>query len=189
MDEELRLSLAKRLGLAEDATEEQIRTKLSEPVEEDPPPDGGDDEGDEGDGDGEEEGAGDPTATVTLDRAAYDELKAGAALARKHEKERTEDRVKETIEAAVLDGRIPPARREHWTKALTADFEGNKAVIDGLEKGLVPLDARGSGGPGGEGDGMDQPDGEGLPESWFPEIKTIRAQADSGQRVVHAKEG
>jgi hypothetical protein len=29
----------------------------------------------------------------------------------------------------------------------------------------------------------------GLPEDWFPEIKTIRAQAATDRRVVNAKEG
>jgi hypothetical protein len=193
MDEDLRLSLAKRLGLADDATEEQIKVELAKPVGEtteggDEGGDGGDD-GDNGDEGGEGGDAPPPTGTVTLDQAAYEELKAGAALARKHEGEQTTARVKETVEAAVMDGRIPPARREHWTKALEADFEGSKTVIDGLERGLVPLEARGSGGPGGEGDGMDQSDGAGLPEDWFPEIKTIRAQANSGGRVTNAKEG
>jgi len=193
MDEELRQSLAKRLGLADDATEEQIKVELAKPVGEDPP--GEPDPGDPptpGDPDpGEPAPTGEPaiSATVTLDRATYDQLKRGASLAESHETERITARVSETVEAAVADGRIPPARREHWTKALTADFDGNKAVIDGLEKGLVPLDARGSGGPGGEGEGTAGDQGQGLPEEWFPEIKTIRAQADSGRRVVNAKEG
>jgi hypothetical protein len=194
MDEELRLSLAKRLGLADDATEEQIKDELAKPVGDPPagdPPAGDPPVGDPpaGDPPAGDPPAGEETGTVTLDQAAYEELKAGAALARKHEGEQTTARVKETVEAAVMDGRIPPARREHWTKALEADFEGSKTVIDGLERGLVPLEARGSGGPGGEGDGMDQSDGAGLPEDWFPEIKTIRAQAASGGRVTNAKEG
>jgi len=193
MDEELRQSLAKRLGLADDATEEQIKVELAKPVGEDPP--GEPDPGDPptpGDPDpGEPAPTGEPaiSATVTLDRATYDQLKRGASLAESHETERITARVSETVEAAVADGRIPPARREHWTKALTADFDGNKAVIDGLEKGLVPLDARGSGGPGGEGEGTGGDQAGGLPEEWFPEIKTIRAQANTASRVINAKEG
>src|SRR5215831_21237063 len=85
MDEELRQSLAKRLGLADDATEDQIKVELAKPVGETPPPPGteGDEgNGDEGNGDegnGEGEGAGTEgtpegtpagvSATVTLDRA------------------------------------------------------------------------------------------------------------------------
>ena len=197
MDEELRQGLAKRLGLADDATEEQIKAELAKPVGETPGDGGEGDEGDEGNGDegGEGEGTETPAVTVaangtvTLDRAAYENLKRGSDLAMSHETDRIAARTKETVEAAVADGRIPPARREHWTKALTADFEGNKAVLDGLEPGTIPLQQRGSGGPGGEGDGSTGDQGQGLPEEWFPEIKTIRAQADSGRRVVNAKEG
>lgn len=196
MDEELRQSLAKRLGLAPDATEEQIRTELAKPVGEtppgDPPPpppdDGGD--GDEGDGDAGQQGNPPPpiSETVTIDRGAYEQLTIGANLAVKHEGERIEARVKETVEAAVMDGRIPPARRDHWTTALKADFDGNKAVLDSLEPGLIPVTVRGTVGDG-DGEGNNQNTGEGLPEEWFPEIKTIRAQAAKGRTVVQAKEG
>ena len=194
MDEELRQSLAKRLGLPDDATEEQIKTELAKPVEDPPTPTGGEGEPVSGEPpavtDPNPVVEGDPvSATVTLDRATYDQLKRGADLAVTHETERVEARINETVEAAVMDGRIPPARREHWQKALRADFDGNKTVIDGLEKGLVPLVARGSGGGGGEGDGLEAGTDQGLPLDWFPEIKTIRAQAESGSRVINAKEG
>jgi len=192
MDEELRQSLAKRLGLADDATEDQIKVELAKPVNEDPP---GDPDPSDPPPPGDPEPTGDPAptgepavaSTVTLDREQYEALKRGATLAEKHEGEQVAARVKETVEAAVMDGRIPPARREHWTKALEADFDGTKTVIDGLERGLVPLAARGSGGPGGEGEGSTGDQGEGLPEDWFPEIKTLRAA--SGSRIINAKEG
>jgi hypothetical protein len=200
MDEELRLSLAKRLGLPEDATEEQIRTKLAEPVNEEPQPDEGA-EGDEGagdgeEGDGEESGDGEEqpaegetvSATVTLDRATFNHLKRGAELAARHEQERQTNRVSEIVEAAVKDGRIPPARRAHWTKLAKADFEGTKTTLDGLEPGLVPVGIRGSSGSGDE-EGTSSEAGQGLPEEWFPEIRAIRAQANRDRRVVNAKEG
>lgn len=183
MDEELRQALAKRLGLADDATEEQIKAALATPVE-DPAPEPTPDPTPDPD----PEPAPEPTATVTLDRAMYEELRSGAALAASHEQERVQGRVSETVEAAVLDGRIPPARREHWSKMLQADFDGGKATLDTLEKGLVPLEARGSMGPG-DVEGYQPGTGDGLPEDWFPEIKTIRAQAVSGSRVTNAKEG
>jgi hypothetical protein len=191
MDDELRLSLAKRLGLPEDATEEQVRAELAKPVGETPGGGEGEGEGEgEGDGEGEGEGEGKPKSeTVTLDRATFDELKKGATLAASHEDERIATRVNETVEAAIADGRIPPARREHWKKALEADFDGNSAVIDGLEKGLVPVSARGNMG-GGDGEGAgDGVQGSGLPDDWFPEVATIRAQTAKDQRVVNAREG
>jgi len=193
MDEELRQSLAKRLGLADDATEDQIKVELAKPVNEDPPgePEPGEPPAPGDPEPGESAPTGEPaevSATVTLDRTTYDQLKRGAELAVKHEGDQITARIKDTVEAAVMDGRIPPARREHWTKALEADYDGTKTVIDGLERGLVPLTARGSGGPGGE-DNVGNGQGEGLPEDWFPEIKTIRAQASTDRRVVNAKEG
>ncbi len=43
------------------------------------------------------------------------------------------------VEAAIADGRIPPARREHWTAALKADEEGMAPVLASLAPGTVPL--------------------------------------------------
>jgi len=192
MDEELRLSLAKRLGLPENATEEQIRSELAKPVSETPPGGDGDDDGDDGDdGDGDgDEGTPPPASeTVTIDRGTYEQLTIGARLAVEHEGERIAARVSNTVEAAVKDGRIPPARREHWTKALTADFDGTKTVLDGLEPGVIPVTVRGSVGPGDDDGVTNDNANQGLPDEWFPEIATIRAQASKGRRVVNAKEG
>jgi hypothetical protein len=198
MDEELRLSLAKRLGLPEDATEEQIRSELAKPVGEEQPAEDDQPDQDNGGNGAEEpdEGAeeeqpaeGEPaTATVTLDRATFDQLKRGAELAASHEQDRQRGRITEMVEAAVKDGRIPPARREHWTKLARADYDGTKTTLDGLERGLVPVTVRGSAGNGGE-EGMSTEQAQGLPEDWFPEIKSIRAQANRDRRVVNAKEG
>jgi hypothetical protein len=202
MDEELRRSLAKRLGLPEDATEEQIRSELAKPVgEEQPPPAEGDDQPDQDNGgngaEEPDEGAeeeqpaiqGDPvSATVSLDRATYNQLKRGAELAASHERERQAGRITEMVEAAVKDGRIPPARREHWTKLAKADFDGTKTTLDSLERGLVPVTVRGNAGTGGD-EGVQTEQTQGLPEEWFPEIKAIRAQANRDRRVVNAKEG
>ena len=192
MDDELRLSLAKRLGLPEDASEEQIRSELAKPVAETTEtPETEGDEGGEGDNGEEEgtEGTESKSDTVTLDRATFEQIKRGAELAASHEADRVSSRVTAEVEAAVSDGRIPPARREHWKKALTADFDGNKTVLDGLEKGLIPVAARGSSGSGDEEGTGSADQSEGLPEAWFPELKTIRAQASSDRRVVNAKEG
>lgn len=205
MDEATRAKLVKRLGLPEDATEEQIQLKAAETLAEqpDPKPGEGEGEGSEGEGeggdgsagDGEGAGAGDggegggegaPSNIVTLDRATFESLQQGSKLAAEHERERRGERVAAAVDAAITDGKIPPARREHWSKLLEADYEGGKKTLDSLEKNVVPLKARGA---AGGGDGIEAGAAEGLPESWFPEIKAIRAEADSGRRVLHAKEG
>ncbi|MBB1511981.1 ATP-dependent Clp protease proteolytic subunit [Tessaracoccus sp. MC1627] len=43
------------------------------------------------------------------------------------------------VEAAIADGRIPPARREHWVAALKADEEGMAPVLASLAPNTVPL--------------------------------------------------
>jgi hypothetical protein len=202
MDEAMRVALAKRLGLPEDSTEEQIKTELAKPVGDPPagdPPTGGDPPaGDPPAGDPPTDPPAvtppvtEPVAAsmVTIDRETFEQLKRGADLAIKHETSQQEVYIRDSIEAAVNDGRIPPARRDHWKKLLEADFMGGRTALDALERGLIPLNARGSGGPGNEDGGLEAgTTADGLPEEWFPEIKTMREQAASRRRVTHAKEG
>lgn len=42
------------------------------------------------------------------------------------------------VDSAIRDGKVPPARRDHWVGAMSADPEGTKAVLDSMEKGLIP---------------------------------------------------
>lgn len=204
MDDATRQKLAAKLGLPEDATEAQINAKMAEQVlasqsegggdgapstPEDPDPDEGEGEGEgggEGGGEGVQAGA---DGIVHLDRVAYDRLKAGSDLALKHEKEQKANRIKDAVEAAVKDGRIPPARRKYWSESLAKDFDGFKAALDSLEPGLVPVTERGNGGGDHEGVEAGHEAGAGLPESWFPEIATLRAKASTPQVVTQAKEG
>lgn len=60
---------------------------------------------------------------ATAGRAARDQLAAQARDA--------------AITAAVKDGKITPARRDHWLKAWSADPEGTKATLDALAPGLI----------------------------------------------------
>jgi hypothetical protein len=204
MDEATRTALAAKLGLPEDATEGQIHAKMAENVlASQPAPGEGEGEGEgegggegagegEGEGEGEGGGEGEPqveAGTVTIDKGTLARLQAGSEAALKHEKERMRTQIAETVNAAVDDGRIPPARREHWTKALAADFAGAKATLDGLEKGLIPVSERGASGGDNEGTGNGNGVTAGLPEDWFPEIPVIRANAAAGRLVTQAKEG
>lgn len=87
--------------------------------------------------------AGDKDETVTLDKAAFEELKASAAKgAEAHQK--LEDAERDTyIAASVEEGRFPPSRVEHYTKRYDSDPEGTRAEIDALEKNVVPVTERG----------------------------------------------
>ncbi len=86
-----------------------------------------------------------PTAapgTVVLDAAQYEDLVANAAQGREARQQQLADSRAALVNAAVEDGRIAPARREHWVNALTAD-PGMAETLAGLEKGLVPVAAVG----------------------------------------------
>jgi len=79
-----------------------------------------------------------PEGVVTIDAAQLAELRASAALGQQaHERQQREDR-EALVNAAVVDGRIAPARREHWVAQLEAD-PGSREVLATLEPGLIPV--------------------------------------------------
>lgn len=80
--------------------------------------------------------------TVVLDEAQYEALRADAAMGRDARQEQLAASRRTLVDNAVQDGRIAPARRDHWLNALEADA-GSAEVLAGLQKGLVPLAAAG----------------------------------------------
>jgi ATP-dependent Clp endopeptidase proteolytic subunit ClpP len=76
--------------------------------------------------------------TVVLDEAQYTELKASAAEGREARQQQLAAARAALVDGAVADGRITPARREHWINTLEAD-PGMEPALAGLAKGLVPL--------------------------------------------------
>lgn len=79
-----------------------------------------------------------PEGVVAVDRATLDQLRADAQMGREARTEQIAARREETVQAAVRDGRIPPARADHWRAQLTAD-PGAEQVLNDLPKGLVAL--------------------------------------------------
>ena len=91
-----------------------------------------------------------PPGTVLMDETQLTDLRAAAEDGRAaREQQRTEAR-DAAITAAIGDGRITPARREHWQTAWEADPEGTAQTLASLAPGLVPLADVGA--PGGEPD-------------------------------------
>lgn len=127
----------------------------------------------DGDGDGEG-GEPDPDGdTVTIDKATFAELRAGAALAVDlHKRQREADHTL-IVNAAISDGRIPPSRREHWLKALNADEEGAKATLAGLAPGLIPVSELGA---DRLNDGEAITEGDAYPKQLFPELAQREAE-------------
>ncbi|KRE72592.1 head maturation protease, ClpP-related [Arthrobacter sp. Soil762] len=80
--------------------------------------------------------------TVVLDEAQYADLQNAAAEGRAARQEQLASNRLALVNAAVEDGRIAPARRDHWVNALAAD-PGMSETLAGLEKGLVPVAAAG----------------------------------------------
>lgn len=86
-----------------------------------------------------------PTAasgTVVLDEAQYSALVNDAAAGREARNQQLTDDRNRIVNDAVTSGRIPPARREHWIKALKADPDAAK-TLNSLAPGLIPVEARG----------------------------------------------
>ena len=80
-----------------------------------------------------------PDGTTLIDQSALAELQASAALGRAAHEQQTADRRARIVDEAVTDGRIPPARRDHWLAQLKADEEGIAPVLASLPKGTIPL--------------------------------------------------
>ncbi|MDI2019707.1 ATP-dependent Clp protease proteolytic subunit [Paenarthrobacter nicotinovorans] len=87
--------------------------------------------------------------TVVLDEVQYADLQADAAAGREARNQQLAADRAAIVDSAVNDGRIPPARREHWINALAAD-PGIAETLAGLAPGLVNLS------PAGYTGGVDQ---------------------------------
>ena len=80
-----------------------------------------------------------PEGVVAIESAVVDGMRAELAELRTFREAKAEEDRAALVEAAVSDGRIPPARRDHWLAALAADEEGMAAVLASLAPGTVPL--------------------------------------------------
>lgn len=118
-DEQL-TTMRQELGLADDADEAAIVDAVTAAAAETPPADPL------------------PEGTVVVDSTQLAELRASAARGvEAHARQEREDRER-LVDAAVGDGRIPPARREAWLAALEAD-PGSADTLAKLAPGLVPV--------------------------------------------------
>lgn len=102
--------------------------------------------------------------TVRVDAAQFAQLQQAAQLgAEAHARQQKEDRQR-LVDAAVKDGRIPPARRDHWLAQLAAD-PGAATTLASLQPGLVPVAEAGHGGNPHAATADDDAD-----TSWFPNM-------------------
>jgi len=125
-------TLAEKLGLPADATEEQVNTKLAELTA---PNDGQTQKPAPKD---------DPAGAKTYSEDDVRKLNERVADL---ERERTEDRVSRLIDDGIKDGKLTMAERPHLVGWATKDFEGAKKYIDGRPKLAIfsgPLGADGA---------------------------------------------
>jgi hypothetical protein len=165
-------ALRSRLDLSEDqlpddASAEQINQALTaEAPPEEERPEGDPPEEEQPEEEREEQAAAASTSTRTLDEETYQRLLRGAETAEQLGTERARSRRETLVNAAVQDGRIAPARRDHWVAQLEADA-GAEQVLSSLAPGTIPVDERGAAAEASESD-------ENL-NGLFPELAESKA--------------
>jgi hypothetical protein len=133
--------------LPEDATQEQIDEALNAEVEtpsetEVETPAGEETETAETPAEPE---PGSTALTVTVDRAQWDHTQRQAAAGAEARREQLEAERAALVSGAIRDGRIAPASREAWLRALSnpATEQAERATLASLERGRIPLDPEG----------------------------------------------
>lgn len=186
-------TLAKRLGLSEDASDDDVRAALEgnggesgqdptavPPSTQEPGQSAGNpaDQGPES-GTPSPEGEQQPiptetnpdasASTMTIDKGTLEDLQrkasAGQAVA---DRVAREDREK-VVDNAIAAGKFPPARRQHWLGLMEKDPDGTKETIASLAPGLVPVEEKG--GAPAEGDTAVAA----YPQEWLSPAERARA--------------
>jgi ATP-dependent protease ClpP protease subunit len=83
--------------------------------------------------------AGPTPGTMVIDSSAWDEREARIKRLEAADNKRRREERDQVVDQAVRDGKFPTARKEHWKRIWDADPEGTRTVIDGLTKGVVPV--------------------------------------------------
>jgi hypothetical protein len=164
-------ALRSRLGLPEDATEEQINEALTaepEGTEPEPPAE---------DAQTRESQTPEPVAasdgmTVTLDAGVLAELQRQAAEGSAARAEQVTEQREKVLAAAIKAGKIAPSSKDAWRSKLQETPEATAAELDKLPAGLIPVDETELGNGGSE-----SADASAYPDNWFPELREKSAGA------------
>lgn len=105
--------------------------------------------------------------TMVIDESAWqaqqERIKRLEAVDAKRRREERDS----VIAQAVSEGKFPHARAEHWVRLWDADPEGTRVVIDGLSRGVVPVNELGHGG-GDDGSSVDDEFAHIFPPAYTP---------------------
>jgi hypothetical protein len=175
-DEGERQSMTARLGLSEDASDEDLAAAVAAWMDEDPPS-----------GHEEEE---DPNAStddldgdqdvVVVDVASYRRLQDRDRMAGQIEAANLLRDRNELVEEAIADGKIAPSRREHYRNRYDSDQEGTIKLLARLAKNTVPLEAR------GVDTSEEEADSTSYPREWVPELAAQQQQGGQPRNRVHS---
>ncbi|MFD7046186.1 Clp protease, partial [Rhodococcus jostii] len=80
-----------------------------------------------------------PDGVVAVEASVLDGLRIDAARGAQARAQQESDARENLVNAAIGDGRIPPARKQHWLGALEADHDGVAAALASLAPGLIPV--------------------------------------------------
>lgn len=85
-----------------------------------------------------------PEGVVTIDKTMLDDLKASAARGDEARAQQEREGIERQVTDAIAAGKIPPAAKQGWIKALSNDPGGHQAThLANMESGLIPLSERG----------------------------------------------
>lgn len=116
------------------------------------------------------------SAPVNVDPEAWRQMQEDARLGREARQEQITARRARVVDEAIRAGRIPPARRAHYSRLMEVDEEGTTQLLASLEAGVVPVDELGS------GNTDEVQDSSSYPEEWLTDEERRRvAAARSGQ--------
>lgn len=173
-----------RLGLADDASDDDLNAAIGTWLQEEPHTDdndGNDDSNDDSDDiDASEDGV------VVIDVASYRRYRQRDRIAGQVEEQmRRRDR-DELIEEAIADGKFGPARRQHYRDRYDDDPQHVTRLIARLSPGTVPIDERGGDAPTDEAE-----DSTAYPPEWAPEVaaRQQEPQTPKGRRRRVTGEG
>lgn len=124
-----------RLGLPEDASDDDIESKVTE-LATTPAPDA------------PAVSTEVPDGMTLVDTETLDGLKVAASRGQSAWDEIRKQRKDELLDGAVRAGKFPPSRRDHYASLYDADEEGTRELVNQLATGLVPVEASGHAGSG-----------------------------------------
>lgn len=123
-----------------------------------------------------------PDGTIVVDKSTWDEVarqaREGAELAARSRDQERDD----FLNTAIKAGKFPPSRKQHYFDAWKADPEGTRGLIESLQPGLVPVEARGTAGTGKD-ETVHAGDQSAYDNSWLTPAERARVNTAGKQQA------